>query len=244
MASNQPIMPKINSPLGILRTSQAVASDITINIILYILIYSIIYLFRLRNYFLQLNHYFITLILLTLEILWVILYIIIRLIYLIYNTVNDSKINDYRYNTHGILRTFIIHNQFWKFDHNSNNNNNNSNNSNNLVMNSIFKHGPNIFLDIQDDLIIPNLINDGKDIIIPVGNDIDIDIDDDDNESSLASNISNSTRIKTKSNFTKWARHGQFAPSAPPPPPPLSSSASVNSLNKLKSKIKPKNNQY
>ena len=115
MASNQPIMPKINSPLGILRTSQAVASDITINIILYALIYSIIYLFRLRNLFLQFNHYFITIILFILEIFWIILYIIIRLIYLVYNTINDSKINDYRYNTHGILRTFIIHNQFWKF---------------------------------------------------------------------------------------------------------------------------------
>ena len=132
MASNQPIMPKINNPLGILRTSQAVASDITINIILYALIYSIIYLFRLRNLFLQFNHYFITIILYILEIFWIILYIIIRLIYLVYNTINDSKINDYRYNTHGILRTFIIHNQFWKF-------------KNNLVMNSIFKHGPNVF---------------------------------------------------------------------------------------------------
>lgn len=234
MASNQPIMPKINSPLGILRTSQAVASDITINIILYALIYSIIYLFRLRNLFLQFNHYFITIILFILEIFWIILYIIIRLIYLVYNTINDSKINDYRYNTHGILRTFIIHNQFWKFE-------------NNLVMNSIFKHGPNVFLDIQDDLIIPNLINKGNDIIIPIDNndninDIDIDHDNDDNdnddESSLTSNISNSTRIKTKSNFTKWARHSQFAST---PPPLLSSSNSAGSLNKLKSKIYPKN---
>ena len=103
-----------------------------------------------------------------------------------------------------------------------------------------------MFLDIQDDLIIPNLINKGNDIIIPIDyndniNDIDIDHDNDDNDNdddeSLTSNISNSTRIKTKSNFTKWARHSQFAST---PPPLLSSSNSAGSLNKLKSKFIPK----
>ena len=102
-----------------------------------------------------------------------------------------------------------------------------------------------MFLDIQDDLIIPNLINKGNDIIIPIDyndniNDIDIDHDNDDNDNdddeSLTSNISNSTRIKTKSNFTKWARH-----SLPPTTSSLSSSNLAGSLNKLKSKIYPKN---
>ena len=109
-------------------------------------------------------------------------------------------------------------------------------------MNSILNMVP-MFLDIQDDLIIPNLINKGNDIIIPIDNndninDIDIDHDNDnDDDESLTSNISNSTRIKTKSNFTKWTRHSQFAST---PPPLLSSSNSAGSLNKLKSKIYPK----
>lgn len=191
MAGNQPVVPKINSPLGVIRTSQAVAYDVTINVLIYILIYSIIYIFRLRNLLARLNQYFLSATLVMLEFLWLIPYFLVRLIYIIYNTQNESKKNDYRYNTHGVLRTFVVHNQFWKF-------------KNNLVLNSVFQRGANIFLEIQDDIIIPDISGGNNEILIRASED----------DLSLITNESETNNDKLLHNFKKWSKYNKIGSSS------------------------------
>lgn len=191
MAGSQPIVPKISSPLGVFRTSQAVASDVSINVLIYVLIYAIIYVFRLRNLLIRLNQYILSATLVVLEIFWIIPYILVRLIYIIYNALNESKRNDYRYNTHGILRTFVVHNQFWKF-------------KNNLVMNSVFQRGANIFLEIQDDIVITDVTGDNNDIIIRASED----------DLSFMTNESESNNNRRTNTFKKWSMHNKFGSSS------------------------------
>ncbi|RCK55470.1 hypothetical protein Cantr_04457 [Candida viswanathii] len=187
MAGSQPIIPKIDSPIGVFRTSQAVATDITLNVVIYALVYSIIYMFRLRNLLVQIQHYILMITLAMLECFWLIPFIMVRLIYIVYNTRNEAKINDYRYNTHGILRTFVVHNQFWTF-------------KNNLVMNSVFQRGANIFLEIQDDIVIPDVTGGNNDIVIHASEE----------ELSFVTNESDPNNVKHSKTFKKWTRHSRL----------------------------------
>ncbi|CAI5758055.1 unnamed protein product [Candida verbasci] len=141
-------IPIIHGSMGFIRTSQAVAFDLWINAILYILVLLVIFGFQVKDLTLQLIHYTKIIILILVEIFLLIPFTIIRIIYYIYNTINGLRTDDTRYNINGIIRTATIHQLFWQQEEEHNY----------LVMTSLFQRGPNIFLEVQENIPLLNNI--------------------------------------------------------------------------------------
>ncbi|RLV93014.1 hypothetical protein JA1_002824 [Spathaspora sp. JA1] len=127
---------------GFLKVTRRLIVDFLLNLVTYLLIYNILFIFQIRNSLINANKMFFNLVLIGLELVLLLPFILIKFVYSITETKNNVKQMDSRFNSRGIIRTFTLHSLFWNYD----------NLSYQLELQSFSKRGGiHIFLQINDD---------------------------------------------------------------------------------------------
>ncbi|EMG50541.1 hypothetical protein G210_2338 [Candida maltosa Xu316] len=129
------------------------------------------------------------------------------------NGINPDKVDDSRYNTKGILRTYVIHDEFWKPMKDKKDVGNIR--GARLVMNSVFQEGAFVFLEVSDDILIRDQttnndeVGGGRDIVVR-DNGIDgvVSYEDfDAGEVLNSSTLQENKKGNDKKIRKKWTRH-------------------------------------